>query len=169
MKFLWRYVLAISALMAASLLATCGGDGAMDLGQYFRRLEDIEAAAETRANTLNEQSQGLGQDIEATRSYFEGFEAIQVEILSGLSDMHPPAEARDAHAEYVAALQEALALTGGFTDRLAAAQSSSDLEAVVAGLNDPSFDAASQRLSSTCLELQRIAAENGIEVDLRCD
>ena len=169
MKFLWRHVLAISALMAASLLATCGGNEALDLGQYFRRVEDIEEAAETRANALNEQSQGLGQDIEATRSYFEGFEAIQADILNDLNDMHPPAEARDAHVEYVAALEEALALTGGFSDRLAAVQSSSDLEAVVSGLNDPAFDATLQRLSDACLELQRIAADNGIEVDLRCD
>ena len=169
MKFLSRYLLAISALMAVLLLVTCGGDGTSDLDRYFRQLEDIEAVAEARANALNEQSQGLGQDIEVTRSYFEGFEAIQQETLDGLNGMRPPAEVGDAHAEYVAALQQALALTVGFADRLAAAASSSDLEAVLAGLNDTSFDAISQRLSGACLELQGIATDKGIEVDLRCD
>jgi hypothetical protein len=167
MKVLWRRVPAISALAAVSLLVTCGGDKALNLGEYFGRLEDVQQTAEVRANALNEQS--VGQDIESSRKYFEGFEAIQRDTLDALNDMHPPAEVRDAHLEYVAALQQALALTVGFSDRLAAATSSSDLETVIAGLSDPSFDAASRRLSSTCLDLQGIATANGIEVDLRCD
>ena len=217
MRFVWRCVLVIAALVAGSLLlAACGGEeeeeagasttatpaaateeavveeegaGAattatpaatpaaateeavveeegLDLDQYFRRLEDITDATITGVSMLK--SQGVGEDIQATRNYADSFNAIVKQTLNDLRDIHPPGEAQDAHDEFVAALAAGLAVWEDLSDRLADLESPSGLEALLAEF-EPSFGATSERSGNACLELQGIADDNGIDVDLECD
>ena len=129
---------------------------------------DIKQAGDTRIGMLKKEPQGVGEDMEATRDYFDGFEAIFRQTLNDLNDIHPPAQAQDAHEEFVAALSRMLALAEHFNDRLADLESPSDLEALLAQ-NEPSFDAAAERFDNACVQLQGIAHENGIEVNLGCE
>jgi len=169
MKSPWRHVLVVAALMAgALLLAACGGEENLDLDQYFRRLDDIVDTADSGIDTLIEESQGVGEDTEATRVYFEGFEAVFEQTLNDLNDLHPPAEVRDAHDEFVAALVTGLAVWEDFSAQLADVESPSGLETLLAGFG-PAFDAAAERLDNACLQLQGIADENDIGIDLECE
>jgi len=168
MKLLWRYVLVVAALMAGSLLLSAcgGGEEELDLDEYFRRFEDITDAADTSMDRLV--SEGVGEDIEATRDYFDSFDAILRQALNDVKDIHPPAEARAAHDEFVAGGAEMLASFEDFSDRLAEVESPSGLAALFAEPM-PALDAAQQRVTDACLQLQEIADENGIEVDLECE
>jgi len=169
MKFLWRHVLLLAALMAgALLLAACGGEEKLDLDQYFRGLDDIVDTADTRVDTLMDEAQGVGEETEATRVYFEGFEAIFEQTLNDLNDLHPPAEVRDAHDEFVAALAAGLAVWEDFSTQLADVESPSGLKTLLAEF-ELAFDAAAERLDNACLQLQGIADQNAIEIDLECE
>lgn len=170
MKFPWRFVMVIVALVAGSLLlpACGGGEEELDLDEYFQQLEEIVESTNTRIETLGEESQGVGEDMEATRDYFEGVEAIVGQNLSDLKDISPPAEAQDAHDELVAALEERSALWQDFTEQVADLESISEVETLIEEL-DQSFEAIAERASAACLQVQGIADENGIEVDLECE
>jgi hypothetical protein len=176
MKFLWQYVLVVAALIVGSvLLAGCGGGGGggggggeeeLDLDQYFRRVEEIMNEMETRSKKL-EEYEGAGQEIEATRDYVDAVEGITRQALNDLKDLHPPAEARDAHDEFVGGVSQMLALWEDLSDGLADVESPSELQAVLA--EDSASDAVLEQVDNACRQLQGIADENGIEVDVRCD
>ena len=173
MKFLWQYVLVVAALIVGSvLLAGCGGGGGggeeeLDLDQYFRRVEEIMNEMETRSKKL-EEYEGAGQEIEATRDYVDAVEGITRQALNDLKDLHPPAEARDAHDEFVGGVSQMLALWEDLSDGLADVESPSELQAVLAE-HMPASDPALEQVDNACRQLQGIADENGIEVDVRCD
>lgn len=172
MRFAWRCVLVVAGLVAGCLLlAACGGEEELDLDQYFQRFDHIGGTFDARIDTLMEESRGVGQEIEGTRGFFDDFQAITKQALNDVNDIYPPAdagEARDAHDEFVAALAEVLAILEDISDRLADIESPSEVQALVEQLT-PSFDAASERANDACLQLQGVADENGIEVDLDCE
>ena len=170
MKFLWQYVLVVAALIVGSvLLAGCGGgEEELDLDQYFRRLEGIGDDAQTRMGMLQEEYQEVGEDIEATRDYVDAIEGITKQALNDLKDLHPPAEARDAHDEFVGGASEMLAVWEDRSDRLAGVESLSELQAVLVE-DRPTSDVVAERVDNACRQLQGIADENGIEVDVGCE
>jgi len=158
--------------MAAFLLLAACGDGGdeLSLEEYFQRVLDIGDAAETRADTLEEESQGLGEDLNATRDYFDGLEAIAREALSDLRDIDPPAEVRDAHDEFVAGVAATQAVWKDLSDRIRDLESPSEVQALLFAMSeDPAFSAAFERQGNACVQLQGIADENGIDVDLECE
>ncbi len=167
MKFLWRYVLVVAGLVAGSLLlvACGGGEEELKLDEYLRQFDRISDDAQTRVERL--ESEGVGQDIEASRDYFDSLVDIFEETFNDLKNLQPPGEARDAHSEFVAAGAEMLASLEDFSDQLADVESPSELQALLAEPM-PAFAAASEQSANACLELQGIADENGIEVDLAC-
>ena len=170
MKFLWQYVLVVAALIVGSvLLAGCGGgEEELDLDQYFQRLEDIGDDAQARMGMLQEEYQEVGEDIEATRDYVDAVEGITKQALNDLKDLHPPAEARDAHDEFVGGASEMLAVWEDRSDQLAGVESLSELQAVLVE-DKPASDAVAKRVDNACRQLQGIADENGIEVDVGCE
>ncbi len=171
MKLLWWCLLVVAALVAACLLLpACGGDdGELGLDEYFRRVDEIGDANRARIGALDEQPGIVGEDLESTQNYFEGFEASVERALNELRDLDPPAEAQDAHDEFVAALSEAQALWQDIGDQVADVESASELPAVLQQLDEPPYDTAGDRFDDACLELQAIADENGIEVFLECE
>ena len=170
MKFLWQYVLVVAALIVGSvLLAGCvGGEEELDLDQYFQRLEGIGDDAQTRMGMLQEEYQEVGEDIEATRDYVDAIEGITKQALNDLKDLHPPAEVRDAHDEFVGGASQMLAVWEDRSDQLAGVESLSELQAVLVE-DRPASDAVAERVDNACRQLQGIADENGIEVDVGCE
>jgi len=162
------WIVLIAALALTLGLAACGGgEKELDLDQYFRQLEDINDSTQARIDILQEESQGVGVEIEPTRDYVDGLQAITKEALNDLKDLHPPAEARDAHDEFVAGLSELLALREALGDRLADLESPSELQTLLVEPDEP-VTAATRRVDNARCQLQGIAGGNGIEVDLGC-
>ncbi len=172
MSSLFRYLLVGVGLMAASaLLAACGGGGEeLGLDEYFQRLEDVKEEADARGAALEEGgSLESAGHVEAFQEYFDEFEAIYEGVVNGVKDIDPPSEARNAHDEFVVALEEAQKALREFADRVGEAESFSDLEALIGAVAEPGFEAALEGVEDACRELQEVADENDIEIDLECE
>lgn len=190
MKKVWIYLLMVTALVIGAAFVACGGDEGkdaadatkqpateqgggeeLDLAEYLQQFEAIRSASKARFQTLREEApSGVGQEVQATRDYQDSLNSATEDLLADLKPLRPPAEARDAHDELIAALTEWLALLEGVSDRLAEIESPDELEALNTEVEgDQSLSALEDRVVTACLQVQAIADGNGIEVDLACE
>lgn len=98
-----------------------------------------------------------------------GVDAMHRELLENLEELRPPPQARDAHGEYVAACAEVLAVFENFIDSLGSGNSPPGLTQIYVRPSGPAWEAAAERLESARLQLQALADENGIALDLECE
>jgi hypothetical protein len=175
MKLPWRFLTVVLAVVAGSLLLTgCGGgrDGEeLRLDEYFRQVDDIEEGIKTGIVALDEAAAGvIGEEVEATRAYFDGYQDIVGQAVNDMKDLDPPSEAGDAHDEFVAALSGMLPVWEDLSERLADLESPSGVqELLVEAGAEPAWQEAAQRFADACLDLQGIADEKGIDVELDCE
>lgn len=171
-------------LMAALLLAlttiaaACAGGGdEPTLEEYFRQLEARVDERERQFDALQEEftpdeegapdlsSGEVLQQIDAVRRFYEASGPIFGDFVEAVDGIDPPPEVENPHEEFVAAGAAVLDLFLDFTGRLADVESVVELGAL---FNDPGLDAASARYGQACSNLQGIADDNGIDVDLQC-
>ena len=174
MKLPWRFLTVVVAVVAGSLLLAACGDGEegeeLGLDEYFRQLDEIEEGIKTDIGALGEESEGAWEDIEATRDYVDGYRDILEQGISDMRELDPPAEAEDAHDEFVAALSDMVPVSEDYSERLADIETPSELQELFAEqVADPRLQEAWQRVDDACVELQGIADENGINVSLDCE
>jgi outer membrane murein-binding lipoprotein Lpp len=175
MKLAWRSLMVILAVVAGSLLlAACGGGGdgeELSLDEYFQQLDSIEEGIETDVLALDEAATGvIGEDVEATRAYVDGYQGVVGEGVNDMKELDPPSEVGDAHDEFVAALSGMLPLWQDLSDQLKDIETTSDMQTVLMGTQaEESWTTATQRFADACLDLQGIADEKGFDVDLNCE
>jgi outer membrane murein-binding lipoprotein Lpp len=175
MKLAWRSLMVILAVVAGSLLlAACGGGGdgeELSLDEYFQQLDSIEEGIETDVLALDEAATGvIGEDVEATRAYVDGYKGVVGEGVNDMKELDPPSEVGDAHDEFVAALSGMLPLWQDLSDQLKDIETTSDMQTVLMGTQaEESWTTATQRFADACLDLQGIADEKGFDVDLNCE
>jgi len=166
------------ALIAGAVIAlavgavACGGGEELTLEEYFQKLVDIdkqhEAEAQPLRDQLNASLNGLGDEIEVpagVRDALRSLVASQDNVGKALSDLTPPAEAKDAHKEAAASITaegEALAKVIGQLDD---AKTVGDLNHLFEG---DEITKADERRSTACVALQQIATDNAIQADLNC-
>lgn len=174
---------AATAAAAMLMFAACGDDGdgggngqTVSLDQYLREFERLSNEADTRSEALDSAFDGINQDTPVDElkqifiNAFDSFEDISRDLRAGLEAMEPPDEVEDQHNEILDAFSD---FEDGFQegidnvqdaetqeDVLTAAQEATELDDVVD---------ASERLDEACLELQTLADDNSIDVDLECD
>jgi len=174
MKLPWRFLTVVLAVVAGSLLlAACGGgDGEeLSLDEYFQQLDSIEEGIKTGTAALDEASAGvIGEDVEATRVYIDGYQGVVGEAVNDMKDLDPPSEAGDAHDEFVAALSGMLPLWQDLSDQLKDIETTSEMQTLLMGTQaeEPWLE-ATQRFADACLDLQGIADEKGFDIDLDCE
>jgi len=175
MKLPWRSLMVILAVAAGSLLlAACGGGGdgeELSLEEYFQQLDSIESGIETGVLALDEQLTGVvGEDVEATRAYIDGYRDVIGEGANDMKELDPPSEVREAHDEFVAALSGMLPLWQDLSDQLKDTETTEDMQTVLMGTQaEESWTTATQRFADACLDLQGIADEKGFDVNLNCE
>ena len=152
------------ALLTASA-AACGGGGAMSLEDYFKELDTIFGDMDAGSDDLNEQYPESFSDPDETRDYLDGSIPLVEGAVGDVSDLDPPAEAEDAHNEFLDAADEALEALDTVREGVADAETPGDIDAVV-NETDPVVSRAAQRFEDACLELQGVADANNIDVDL---
>ncbi len=174
MKLPWRFLMVALAVVGGSLLlAACGGgDGEeLSLDEYFRQVDSIEEGIKTGTAALDESSVGvIGEEVEATRAYIDGYQGIVEQAVNDMKDLDPPSEAGDAHDEFVAALSGMLPLWQDLSDQLKDIETTSEMQTLLMGTQaeEPWLE-ATQRFADACLDLQGIADEKGFDIDLECE
>ncbi len=177
MKRLSGALFAAGALLAlATVAAGCGGDDELTLEEYFQQVDVVLGQARERFDVVEgEFDEGVAPDstdeeaLDAFRESFVKMVTVLGEGIDGMENIEPPAEAEEAHEEWLAAAALVEALTQGLLDELEEVETADDLEDFVARVYEPEFAEASERGLEACLGLQGIADANGIDVDLECE
>lgn len=170
----------------------CSGDESMSAGDYFDAVEaeterfglavvdisdkyqaelretltEIEAAIEEDPNSaaaLGDRASELA--ISAAASLLTDQQAELARYADALEALEPPGDIRSAHDEAVAAgraAAEAIPATVALIEAL------TDVETLAAAVTGSPFGDAQLRLTASCERLQGLAADHGIETELRC-
>jgi len=174
-----KRLIAVAAMgIALPLAVACNGDGnggTMSVEDYFREVERIDQRSEERSAELEQELDDFAADLQqpdeeardAIADIFDQLVGVFEEFVTDFEGLDPPEEAEDAHAEAVEALNDAVDEFHAFVDRLRAAEPE-DVESVftenISGLED-----ANERANRACIEIEELAAELDVEIELNCD
>ena len=160
----------VASLLAVGAIAVgCGGNGELTLEEYFQRVDVVLGQTGEQLDVVREFDERVTPDsteedlLDAFREWFREMATVLGEGIDGMENIEPPAEAEEAHEEWLAASALVEAVSQDLLDEV---ETADDLEDFVAR---PEFVEASERGSEACLGLQGIADANGIDVDLECE
>lgn len=174
MKALMFLLTGVIALLALAIAATgCGGgEGGATTEEYFRQVEalvdDLGQQSEALGSKWEEDSASVSSDqerLELTAAFYYDLFSLIGGFRDGLADIEPSEEVEKAHQELVGIADEFSKLWSEMAAEVRSAASEADLEEL---LTDDRFEAVGQRFEEACFELQRIADDSGIDVDLQC-
>ena len=173
-----RFVLAFLGVLAAVgiLAVACGDDDGLTLEEYLREVEttfDIFYAGSDRlqgdASAAVEQAETDEQKVVALRDLWASLDSLYRQAVSDVAGLRPPAEARDAHDRWLAVENEGSDLVNELNDRAQRATSLGELVELNGEFEGPDATDLSERSRAACDDLQSIADENDIAVDLKCE
>jgi hypothetical protein len=175
-RFVPSVVAALAAVVIAAMASACGsGDGELSLPEYFDRVQAIREVDEGRFAPLADDfatavdpKKAAQERIEALRSALDGAAAANRAAASDYDALDPPSEAEEAHADLVDAISEAADRLDDVSARSQEVASQSDLDALLAELEEPELVKAFDRPGRVCAELQTVADENEVEIELGC-
>lgn len=159
-------------LALATVAAGCGGsdDDQFTLQEFFQEIDEIFDDVDERFEALEDECQATDgseeAQIEAARCFFDASAAVFDESLDKIGNLNPPAEAEDAHEEYLDSGVDVSRFVEDFLKGPTDIESVSELDEF---LEDPELEEASERFDSACFGLQAVADENEVDVDLDCE
>lgn len=132
---------------------------------YFLRIEELEADEAEARDGLPAPS-----DLETTRAFFVGIVPILEAKVEGYSALDPPPVSQEAHDRVLQALRTLIEFDRLATDRFVEAETFDEYISVT---EDPELGIEAQQpllreSRSACVELENLAADNGVEIDLFC-
>jgi chromosome segregation ATPase len=180
-----------AALVAALLLfagaVACGNDdpdplttplptpGDLTLEQYFPRLAAIFQDADRRSGELEarlddelEEATTFEEELAALDRSLEGLIDVIQDSIERIQALSAPEEVLQQQATFLDAIETIAGLLEDLREQLAQAEDRADAEIAVAEFEEDA-ERHVQRADQTCLDLQTIAIENDINVDLRCE
>ena len=157
-------MVAVAIIGAATLGVACSDDGdALTLEEYFEELQALDDRFEEESAQLDAAFDT--EDLDEIKSAFDAGTTAAGEFVDGIDALEPPDEAQEAHDEAVAAGTEFVDALETFNDEVQDAESTEALSEIdFAAIGD-----ASERFTAACLDLEGVAVENSIEVDLNCE
>ena len=167
-------LLAAAGLLLAlgAVASACGGDGGggLSLEEYFAKLDAAQNEVDRKFEEAFQQEEpGLDtseEDVAAfAREIVQDFSTILADAETAIGDLEPAAEAEDAHNTLVQAIVGARTAVESIADDIPAALPLEELDAL---LGAPEVEAATNAVDEACMELQQIADDNSIDVDLEC-
>jgi len=166
----WIPVL-LAALAAVALVgfACGGGDSESTLDEYFKKLDAVTQDIDKRITDLQGKYPNAFQETKDTKSYLSDYVPTVKAAVDGLDQISPAKETTDVHKQYVAAGREFVKGIETAAASIAKVENDSDLEAALGQISDnKDLAAASDRFDKACRDIQKIADDNKIEVDLKC-
>jgi hypothetical protein len=167
-------LIGIVTLLAVSAIASgCGGgDAGVTSEEYFQQLEgvvaDLDQQTETLANEREENLASAGSDQEhlvLIRDFYYDLFSLIGDFRDDLAGIEPSKEVEEAHNDLVGRADEFFSVWSEISDELKSAASEAELEEL---LTNDEFVAVGHRFEEACFELQRVADDKGIDVDLQC-
>ena len=168
-------LLAAAGLLLAlgAVAGACGGDGGgLSLEEYFQQADELQNRADAQ---FAEQESGEGPEEGASEGEIAAFARDSVEesarilrdAAGGFEELDEPSEVEDAHARLVEAISDGADAIQAIIDDLPDTLSM-DLESLDALFDSEEANDAFMRLDEACVDLQTIADDNSIDVDLEC-
>jgi hypothetical protein len=164
-------------LCTALGFSACGGGSADEptLQEYFERVQQLSADADGKSEEIDEEYAHLfdGTDEEfgpESREEYERYFRAQLDPLDdladGLSGVDAPSDVSDEHDRLVAVFKDIRGSYETFIDEIGGVDTNEDLAEVFFS-ND--FIAAASEFEAACKNLQAIADDRDISVDLECE
>ena len=146
----------------------------LSLEEYFQEIdtifeesdqavEDVTAdfdAAMDAATTVEEQ-------VAALKSFLDETNRVLFLSILQLGGLEPPPEVAASHNDFLDQVEAVAQISEDFLARLPDVQTNADLEALISEL-DFDLSVATATADDACLEMQGVADDNGIIVDLNC-
>ena len=158
--------------MAGILIAATGGavacsddDGdRMTMAEYIAALNVVDDETTERIDAL---FAGITDenDVNQTRNAFSKLPDELERAAEAADDLNPPTEAQAKHDALVKALNEFADATQDSAD---AAADATSVEEYFAAVESDAYTAADEGFTAACLDMQNLAKDNGITVDLGC-
>ncbi len=170
-------ILTAALLALGTIAAACGGGDELTLEEYFQQAQVISDDSDEEFEALyaefpeeedDEEFFSNEENLTVIKEFAARFPVIFRDTLNDVEALDPPAEAEEAHDEFLAAGNELLTLFVGLTGPIEEAESVSEAEVLFGDEDDPEIEAADQRFTDACLALEGIAEDNGIVVDFEC-
>lgn len=175
-RVLWLLLVTALVLGISSLAAACGGgEEGLSVEEYFQQLQTISDDLEKQGATLDSEFEAAfgsetGEvDVDAVQRVLSDGASAFRGALDDVEDLEPPSEAADAHGAFVEQVRARTDLMESLADRVAEAESASDLGEVFAEFEGPELEKEAVSFSDACRALERLAADNGIQVQLNCE
>ena len=160
--------LVFGAMFVALATVACGGGGGpLTLEAYLQRVDELDDARQQQVIALEEPLQDLSEAeaVVQLRQIIPQEIALFEDFADGLEDLDAPAEAEALHVEALDALQTFTETFGDLDDELAGIESFADLDALFSQQGAVDAD---ERLTQVCLDIEQLAADNEITIDLSC-
>ena len=173
-----RAVLAALLLAIAAAGVACGGgggedgaSGALTTENYFERLEEIAVQYDEEGLAIEEEfdfttAQSEQELIARAQGFFREGREVFGTFVENLVDLDPPDELAEAHNEAVASGRDALERFSELAELVQDVETEAELLAAFEAVSPE--DEALERFSASCLALQSLAEEHGVDIDLRC-
>jgi hypothetical protein len=159
----------VLALAAAACGDGGGGDdGGLTLAEYFRRFDALDDDVASQQAALRERFPNPTANADTARDFYTDGAALLADAATRLGDLAPPSEVEDVHDRVVEATRARADAAQAILDDLAEAETRDDVVAAV-NAQGGSVQAAIDQLNGACDDLQAIADENDVVVDLQCD
>ncbi len=168
-----KYLLALVAMavIATATVACRGGGDSMTLEEYFTEFERISNEAEARLDEVGTPDLGGNASFEASRdalaNFYDRYATETEDVIDEFDGLDPPDEAAAEHERLVEAIGDLPSVTYVYANRIRDAESEAAFEAAFADTAEG--EAVGQRITAACNALQAIAADNDVEVDLKCN
>lgn len=174
-----RMIMALALGAAIFGIASCGGDdgndssgsGQLTLAEYFAAYQDLTQGAEEQFDSIAPDIDGAGASLDEQKSslvtFLEDLRDIAHDLLAELDDLDPPDEVQTLHEDSLAAGDD---LVEGIDSVIAEVEDFGSLTDILDfDFNATAFTSAGERLDELCAELQKLADDEGIDVDLSCE
>ncbi|HJP40096.1 MAG TPA: hypothetical protein QGF35_00100 [Dehalococcoidia bacterium] len=161
----------VLSLGLAAIVVGCEGDDELTLEEYFDRFQKISDERTAEIDSLGSLDLFLDEDdLDGFRDAFKEAAEISDKKIAEVADLNAPSEAAHRHNEFVSAGQ---AMFDELDKIIEAMEDADTLEEVIdvmieAGTKPSEFSVIEARFDDACWELQGVAEDAGIDVDLEC-
>lgn len=177
-------LMAVSLLAIGSLAAACGGDDDDDgdgnggsgtpLESYFAELISLRQTFEAQGEAMEADLEGGLADTESAEDAIEVFddfiedatEAAE-DFRDNLDELEAPSEVESLHNELTALFDVALSALEGLASDIANLETPDDIVSVGSDV-EAEFTALSTQTEAVCFQLQGVADDNAVDVELDC-